>query len=80
MDQTVYAFFDFNEYTEVSEVAYFSSVLRTYRIFFFDSFPWVSLQLFDTQRHLAFVAVQSQDNSFYFVTYFHEVLCRTQVL
>ena len=80
VDQSVNTFFDFYEYTEVSEVANFSNVLRTYRIFFFDSFPWICFQLFDTQRHLAFFAVQSQDDSFYFVAHFHEVLSRTQVL
>ena len=80
VDQSVYTFFDFHEYTEVSEVTNFCSVLGTYRILFFDSFPWILFQLFDTQRHLTFVTVKSQDNSFYFVTYLHEVLSRTQVL
>ena len=41
---------------------------------------WILFQLFDTQRHLTFFAIQSQNYSFYFVTDFHEVLCRTQML
>ncbi len=80
VDQTVNTFFDFYEYTEVSEVANLCSVLAAYGILSFDSFPRILLQLLDTQRHLAFVAVQSQDNSFYFVAHLHEVLSRTQVL
>ena len=80
VDQTVNTFFNFYEYTEVSEVANLSCVLRTDRIFLFDSFPRISFQLLDTQRHLTFFAVQSQNYSFHFVTYLHEVLCRTQVL
>ena len=80
MDQAVNTFFDFYEYTEVSEVANFCSVLGTDRIFLFDSFPRISFQLLDTERHLTFFAVQSQNYSLYFVTYLHEVLCRTQVL
>ena len=80
MDQAVNAFFDFYEYTEVSEVTNFSSVARTYRETFFDIFPWIRFQLFDTQRHLTFFTIQCQDNSFHFVTNLHEVLSRTQVL
>ena len=48
MDQTVNTFFDFNKYTEVSEVTNFSHVARTYGIFSFDIFPWIWFQLFDT--------------------------------
>ena len=68
------------EYTEVSEVANLGNVLAAYRILLFDSFPRISLQLLDTQRHLTLFAIQCQHYSLYFVTYLHEVLSRTQVL
>ena len=80
VDQTVNAFFYFYEYTEVSEVANLGNVLAAYRILLFDSFPRISLQLFDTQRHLTLFAIQCQHYSLYFVAYLHEVLSRTQVL
>ena len=80
VNQAVNTFFDFNEYTEVSEVTNFCSVLAADRILLFDSFPRIRLQLFDTQRHLTLFTVQSQDYCLNFVTYLHEVLCRTQVL
>src|SRR5574344_465841 len=80
MDQSVYTFFKFYEYTEVGEVAYFSCMLASDRIFNLDCFPWIFLQLFDTQRHLALFAVESQDNCFYLVAYMQEFLCRTKML
>ena len=55
-------------------------MLAAYRILLFDRFPWIRLQLLDTQRHLALFAVQCQDYSLYFVAHLHEVLSRTQVL
>ena len=47
------------QYTEVSEVTNFCSVLAADRILLFDSFPRIRLQLFDTQRHLTLFTVQS---------------------
>ena len=55
-------------------------MLATYRILSFDVFPWVSLQLLDTKRHLALVTVECKYYCFYFVVLLHEVLSRTQVL
>ena len=74
MDKTVYAFFEFYEYAEVGEVTHFCSVFRTNRIFLFDVAPWVIFELLDAKRHLAFVAVESKDNSFNFVANFQEFL------
>ena len=74
MDQSVNSFFDLNEYTEVREVTHDSFVFRTNSIFLLDILPRVVLQLFDTQRHLSFVAIQGKNNSLYLVSHFHEVL------
>ena len=80
MNQTVNTFLEFNEDTEVSEVAYFSCVLAANRIFNFDCLPWIFLELFDTKRHLALVSVESQDDSLYLVAHVQEFLCAAQVL
>ena len=47
VNQAVNAFFEFNEYTKVGEVANLSSMLAANRILFFDIFPWVGLELLD---------------------------------
>ena len=80
MNQSVNPFFDFYKYTEVREVAYSSGMFGTYTVFLFNILPWIGLQLFDTQRHFPFVTVQGQYNCFYFISHFHEILSRTQVL
>jgi len=80
MNQAVYAFFYLNEYAEVRKVAYFGRMFGTHGVFLFDVFPRIGFQLLDTQRHFTFFTIQGQNDSFYFVTYLHEVLCGTQVL
>ena len=80
VDQTVNTFLDLNEYTEVGEVANLSGVLAANGILLLDGLPGISLQLLDTQRHLALVAVESQDNCLYVVANLHEVLSAAQVL
>ena len=80
MNQAVYAFFYLNEYAEVCKVAYFGRMFGTHGVFLFDVFPRIGFQLLDTQRHFTFFTIQGQNDSFYFVTYLHEVLCGTQVL
>ena len=74
MDETINAFFEFYKYTEVSEVANLSIVLATYGVLSFDFHPGISLELLDTERHLAFVAVESKDYCFNIVTNLQEVL------
>ena len=80
VDKTVDAFFDFNEYAEVGEVAYFCSVTATDGIFCLDVFPRIVLELLDAEAHLAVFAVESEDNSFNFVADFHEVLSAAEML
>ena len=77
VDQSVNSFFDLYEYTEVREVTHDSFMFRTNSIFLLDILPRVVFQLFDTQRHLSFVAIQGKNNSLYLVSHFHEVLSRT---
>ena len=74
VNQAVNAFFDFNEHAEVGEVANFGGVARAERIFGFDVLPGIILELFDAERHLAVLAVESENNGFDFVAYFHEFL------
>ena len=75
MDEAVNTFLELYEDTEVSEVAYLCCVLRTYRILILDCCPWVFLELTDAERHLALVAVESEDFCLYLVTNVQEVLC-----
>src|SRR3712207_8500313 len=75
VDQAVNTFLELNKDTEVGKVANLSGVLAANGIFVLDSFPWIFLELLDTKAHLALVAVESQDNSFYLVTNVHEFLC-----
>ena len=79
VNKTIDTFFEFYEYTEISEIANSTCMFRTYWIFFSDVNPRVWGKLFNAQRHFALVAVESQDNSFYFVAEFYEILSRTQV-
>ena len=80
MDEAVNAFFDFNEYTEVCEVAHFGGVFRADGVFLFDILPGILFELFDAEAHLALVAVESEHNGFHFVADFHEVLGAAEVL
>ena len=80
MDKAIDAFFDFNKYTEVGEVAHTGSVAAADRIFDFDIFPRIFLELFDTEAHLAVVAVEGKDYSLHFVADFQEILSGTEVL
>ena len=80
VNQTVNTLLELNKYTEVGEVANLSGVLAAYRILSLDSLPWILAELLDTQRHLALVAVQSQDYSLYIVANLQELLSRTEVL
>jgi len=65
---------EFNEDSEVSEVTNLCGVLRSDRIFLFDSLPRIGLELLDAERHLALFAVEGQDDCLYFITDVHEVL------
>ena len=80
VDEAVNTFLNLNEYAEVGEVANLSSVLAADGVLGFDSLPGIVLQLLDAQRHLALVAIQSQDNCLYLVANLHEVLSAAQVL
>ena len=55
-------------------------MLRTNGVLHVDSFPWIFLQLLDAQRHLALVAVQSEDHSLHLVANLQELLSAAQVL
>ena len=80
VDQAVDTFLKLYEDTEVGEVAYLCRVLRAYRVLHLDGLPRVFLELLDAERHLALLAVESQDDSLYLVAHFQELLCGTQVL
>ena len=74
VNQAVNTFLQLNEYTKVGEVANLGIVLRTNRILALDSLPGILLELLDTKRHLALVAVEGQDNSLYLVANLQELL------
>ena len=80
MDKSVNTLLELYEDTEVSEVTNLSVVLRTYRVLLLDSLPWILSELLDTERHLALVAVECEDNCLNLVTNVKELLCRTEVL
>ena len=80
MNQAVNTFLNLCKYTEVGEVAYLGGVLAAHRILLLDVLPGIFLQLLDAERHLALLAVESEDDSLYLVTYLHEVLSAAQVL
>ena len=79
VDETVNAFLHLNEYAEVSEVAHLGSVLAANRILLIDLLPWIFSQLLHAERHLALVAVESEDHCLNLVTHLHELLCRVEV-
>ena len=74
VDQSVNTLLELYEDTEVSEVAYLCGVLADNRILNLDGLLWVFLELLDTERHLALVAVESQDYCLYLIANVHEVL------
>ena len=74
VDQTIDTLLELNKYTEVGEVANLSGVLAANRILNLDSLPRIFLQLLDAERHLALVAVESQDNGLDFVANLQELL------
>ena len=75
MDKSVNTLLELYEDTEVSEVTNLSVVLRTYRVLLLDSLPWILSELLDTERHLALIAVESEDNCLNLVTNVKELLC-----
>ena len=75
VDESVNTLFELYEDTEVSEVANLCSVLTSNRILNLDCLPWVFLKLLDAERHLALLAVESQDNCLYLVANVEEFLC-----
>ena len=80
VNETVNTFFKLNEYAEVCEVANLTSVLTANGEFLFDVLPRIVFKLLDTERHLAFLAVECEDNSVNLITNFEEFLCAAQVL
>ena len=80
VDQTLNALFHLNEDTEVGEVTHLSGVLRANGILLLDGVPRIVGQLLNAKRHLAVIAVQSQDNCLDLVAHLHEVLGGTQTL
>ena len=80
VDQTLNALFHLNKDTEVGEVAHLGGVLAANGVLLLDGVPRIVGELLNTKRHLAVLAVQSQDNGLDLVAHLHEVLCRTQAL
>ena len=58
VNQTVNTFFNFNKYTKIGKVANCCFMFGTQTKFGFNIFPWISFQLFDTQRHFSFITVK----------------------
>ena len=75
MDKSVNAFFEFYEDAEVGEVANLCGMLRADGIFHLNSLPRVFLELLDAEAHLAFLAVEGEDDGLYLVAHVHELLC-----
>ena len=80
MHQTVDAFFELNEQTEVREVANDAFLLGLDRVTLVDLGPRVLLQLLQAEGHLAVFAVDVEDNAFDFVADTQEILCAAEVL
>ena len=80
MNQPFYAFFDFHKGSEVGEVANGSGMGAAHRVFHFNVFPWIGLQLFHAERHLAVFAVEGKNHCFYLFTHGHEILRAVEVL
>ena len=77
--QSVDAFFQFNEYTEVGEIANRTGLLGADRIFFRDIGPRIGGKLLHTEGHLALVAVQSQYYGLNLIADLDKILCGTKV-
>ena len=80
VDKTVNAFFEFNEDTEVGEVADNGGVLAAHRIFVGDRQPRIGHELLDAEAHLTLLAVEGEDNGFDVLTNLEEVLSAAEVL
>ena len=80
MHQTVDAFFELNEQTEVREVANDAFLLGVDWVTLVDLSPWILLQLLQSEGHLTVFAVDVEDNAFDFVAYAQKVLCAAEVL
>ena len=80
MHQTIDAFFELNEQTEVREVANDAFLLGVDWVTLVDLSPRVLLQLLQAEGHLAVFAVDVEDNTFDFVSDTQEVLCAAEVL
>ncbi len=71
---------DFDEDAEIGEVAHLGRGLGTDGILGLDFSPRIGRKLLDTERHLALVAVEREDDGLDLVADLHELLSRTQVL
>ena len=80
MDESVNAFLELYEDTEVGEVTNLSCVLASNGILNLDGLPWIFLKLLDAERHLALLAVESEYYSLYLVAYMEELLSAAEVL
>ena len=80
MDESVNTLLELYEDTEVGKVANLCCVLRANRILGLDVSPRIFLQLTNAERHLALLAVESEDNCLYLVANVHEFLCAAEVL
>ena len=80
VNQALNTLFHLNKDAEVGEVAHLGGVLAANGVLLLDGVPRIVGELLDAQRHLAVLAVQSQDNGLDLVAHLHEVLCRTQAL
>ena len=80
MHQTIDAFFELNEQTEVREVANDAFLLGVDWVTLVDLSPRVLLQLLQAEGHLAVFAINVEDNAFDFVSDTQEVLCAAEVL
>ena len=43
-------------------------------VFAFDGFPWIFLELLDSEAHLTLLAVECEDDGFNLIAYVHELL------
>ena len=78
--KTIDTFFDLYEDTEVGEVADLSRVARADGEALVDVFPWIFLELLETEAHLTLFAVKREDDSFDYVADLQEFLSRADVL
>ena len=74
VDKTIDTLLELYEDTEVGEVADLCSVDRADRILLLDILPRILLELLQTERHLALLTVERQDNGLYLVADVEELL------